>query len=35
MPDLCVICGEYCGEGRMVCLMCERRILKLNVNILV
>ena len=30
--DLCVICGEYCGEGRMVCLMCERRILKIEVE---
>ena len=20
--DICVICGEYCGEGTMVCINC-------------
>jgi hypothetical protein len=21
----CVICGEYCGEGRMVCMECDKK----------
>lgn len=22
----CVVCGEYCGEGRMICEECERKL---------
>jgi len=26
MTDLCVCCGEYCGEGRMICPQCEKMV---------
>ena len=22
----CVVCGEYCGESRMICEECERKL---------
>lgn len=27
MDDICVCCGEYVPEGRMVCLKCENKYL--------
>ena len=30
MEDRCIVCGEIIPEGRMICLQCERRYIKMG-----
>lgn len=32
MDDVCVCCGEYVPEGRMVCPLCENKYLHKEEN---
>ena len=28
--DMCVACGKYAGEGRMICIECEKSLKKMD-----